>query len=86
MDEKKIADLRKRIDRIDTKIAKQLNERAKAVSAIGELKRRLSMPIYDEQREREIVTKLSINNEGPLANETLAAIYHDLLRHMKSFE
>lgn len=86
MDENRLNELRDGIDSVDVQIAELLNKRAGMVAEIGDIKRRLDIPIYDEQREREIVTKLSICNDGPLSNEILAAIYHDILRHMKTFE
>lgn len=85
-DEKRLSELREQIDSVDLQIADFLNRRAGMVAEIGDIKRRLDLPIYDEQREREIVTKLSICNDGPLSNEILAAIYLDILRHMKTFE
>lgn len=86
MDEKRLSELREEIDVVDLQISGLLNKRAGMVTDIGVIKRRLDLPIYDGQRETEIVTKLSADNPGPLSNEILAAIYHDILRHMKSFE
>ena len=86
MDEKRLSELRDKIDAIDVQIADFLNKRAGMVAEIGDIKRRLNLSIFDEKREREIVNKLSICNAGPLSDETLAAIYHDILRHMKTFE
>lgn len=85
-EEQKITELRQRIDRIDEKIVKRLNERAEIVLAIKELKNQANLPIFDPQREQEILTKLALVNKGPLNNESLRDIYNKILSAMKHFE
>lgn len=85
-EEQKITEMRQRIDRIDEKIIKQLNERAKIVLSIRELKNQANLPIFDSQREQEILTKLALINEGPLKEDALKEIYSKILACMKNFE
>lgn len=84
--EELLSEYRKRIDDLDNVIAKHLNERAQIVLAIRELKNEAKLPIYDSQREQEILTRLSLSNKGPLSDEDLKEIYRHVLFHMKNFE
>lgn len=84
--EERLSDFRKRIDNLDNTIAEQLNERAQIVLAIREVKNQARLPLFDSQREQEILTRLSIGNKGPLSDEDLQEIYRHVLFHMKNFE
>ena len=84
--EEQLVGYRKRIDELDNVIAGRLNERAEIVLSIRELKNKAQLPIFDSQREREILTRLSLSNDGPLSDEDLKEIYRHVLFHMKNFE
>ena len=47
--------LRKKIDEIDDKLLILLKERLAVSKKIGEIKKRNNMPIYDPEREQEII-------------------------------
>ncbi len=84
--EEKIEKLRKQIDEIDQKIIYYLNERAKVVLAIKELKSKAKIPIFDPRREKEIFKKLVSCNQGPLYDNDVKEIYEKILHCMKSLE
>lgn len=84
--EEQLVGYRKQIDELDNVIAGRLNERAEIVLSIRELKNKAQLPLFDSQREREILTRLSLGNEGPLSDEDLKEIYRHVLFHMKNFE
>ncbi len=84
--EERLADYRNRIDVLDNVIAERLNERAQIVLTIRELKNQAKLPLFDSQREQEILTRLSLGNDGPLSDEDLKEIYRHVLFHMKNFE
>jgi len=75
----KIESLRRRIDELDREIVALLNRRSRVVVEIGELKKSQSAPIYDPNREQEIFRKIEAVNTGPLSNESLKAIYRELM-------
>ncbi len=77
---------RKQIDILDDKIIEKLNERAKIVLEIREIKNQANLPILDSQREQEIMTKMTLKNNGPLRNEDLQEIYRNILHYMRNFE
>ena len=50
-----ISDWRKKIDELDRKLVELLNQRASAAIEIGRLKRNTDLPIYEPEREREVI-------------------------------
>ncbi len=57
-DEDKIKQIRRHIDRIDTVIITALAERMSLMPDIAEYKKKNDIPIFDEEREVEIMKKL----------------------------
>src|SRR5687767_2591886 len=74
-----LSDLRKRIDALDEKIVKLLNERALVVVDIGKLKQQNKEPIYAPEREKAVLQKIRALNEGPLQDRCLEAVYRELM-------
>ena len=85
-EEQEIIEIRKKIDNLDEKLISNLNDRAKLSYEIRKLKNKANLPILDEQRENEILTKITLFNEGPLDEESIKDIYTKILVRMKNFE
>ena len=66
-----ISDWRKKIDELDGKLVELLNRRASAAIEIGRLKRNTDLPIYEPEREREVIANAQRMNGGPLAARDL---------------
>jgi chorismate mutase len=81
-----IADWRRKIDDLDRKLAALLNERASAAAEIGRLKRNTSMPIYEPEREKQVITNVQQANTGPLTARDLAHIYERIMDVMRSVQ
>ena len=77
---------RKAIDKFDTQIVKLLNERTKHVLAIGEMKRKAGEEIYAPHRERAVFLRVCRKNQGPLTNNSLRAIYREVMSSALSLE
>ena len=77
---------RKSIDKFDTQIVKLLNERTKHVLAIGEMKRKAGEEIYAPHRERAVLQRVCRKNEGPLTNDSLRAIYREVMSSALSLQ
>jgi chorismate mutase/prephenate dehydratase len=82
----KIQELRKKIDELDDKLIDLLNERARIVIDIGNIKKSAKLEFHSPSREREIIERLSARNKGPLPQETLRAVYRELLSSSLSLE
>src|SRR5450631_415583 len=81
-----ISEWRKKVDDLDRKLAALLNERAAAVVEIGRLKRHTGLPIYEPDREREVIANVHRSSGGPLAERDLAQIYERIIDVMRSIQ
>ncbi len=72
-------ELRQRIDDLDHQLVQMINERAKVVVEVGELKSKTDKPIYAPAREKEVFARIVQANEGPLPDRTLKAIWRELM-------
>jgi len=81
-----IADWRKRIDEIDEKLAQLLSERSHCVIEIGKIKRQRHLPIYDPEREKDIIAGITLNNRGPLGNDALTRLFERILDESRRVE
>ena len=59
-------DLRDKINSLDEKIVKLMNNRANMSVAIGEHKRETAQAIYSPAREKEVFERLKSLNKGPM--------------------
>lgn len=71
--------LRKKIDDIDDKVLKLLNDRAQLTLGIGDIKSKGNKQIYVPAREREVYRNLIRRNEGPLDNDAIKSIYREIM-------
>ncbi|MEX1117843.1 MAG: chorismate mutase [Terrimicrobiaceae bacterium] len=74
-----IAELRSRIDSLDTDLVRLLNERAEVAKEIGAFKHREGLPIYSPEREDHVLRKLVEKSPGPLTPDSLKAIYREIM-------
>ena len=66
-----LAPFRAQIDELDRQIVHLLNERAKIVVQVGKVKQQNKTPIYQPDREREVLEKVRKLNQGPLSNRCM---------------
>lgn len=71
--------LRNKIDYLDKKIVALLNDRIKIAAAISRLKRQYGKTVYSPEREREVLAKIKLANQGPLSASALEAIYREIM-------
>ncbi len=71
--------LRGKIDSIDSTLVALLNRRADVSKEIGDFKRQKDIDIYAPGREREVYDKVVKRNRGPLGDETMKAIYREIM-------
>ena len=83
----RLEQLRREIDDLDRRIVGLLNERARKGRSIGEEKAALGWTaVRDPEREREVLLRVTIANEGPLPQEDLLAIYRRLIDATRALE
>jgi len=82
----KLKTLRQQIDVIDQRLVRLLNERTKLVLEIGKIKRAVGEEIYAPHRENAVLRRIVRNNKGPLTNESLRAIYREIMSSALALE
>ena len=79
--------LRRRIDALDRRIVRLLNDRADLARTVGRTKtlegRRA---VRDPEREREVLLRVTMANEGPTPQAALIAIYRRLFSVARALE
>ena len=79
--------LRRRIDAVDRRIVRLLNERAELAREVGRVKDATGRrAIRDPQREREVLLRVSMANDGPTPQADLLAIFKRLFAVARSLE
>ncbi len=76
---KELSQIREKIDGLDRKVVKVLNERLKLTQKIGELKRGARTRIYVAEREAQVLRRVQAVNGGPLKPAALQAIYREIM-------
>lgn len=82
----KLDKLRGKIDAIDAKLVRLLNQRTQHVLKIGEIKRTGGQEIYAPDREEAVLSRIVAKNTGPITNESLRAIYREIMSGSLSLE
>ena len=81
-----IADWRRKIDGLDEQIVRLINERAAAARAIGELKQKSGLPVYEPNREKDVFDHVRRSNPGPLSDVEVVDIYERIIDVMRALQ
>ena len=79
-------DLRKRIDLLDESLVRLLNARAACALEIGRLKREMGIPIYQPQREAEVLQHVQSLNGGPLDDQVIKLLFERIIDEARHLE
>jgi chorismate mutase/prephenate dehydratase len=82
----RLDELRAEIDELDREIVRLLNRRTRLGLEAGRTKARNGSPISDVKREREVLMRVAMANEGPLPQDALLALYRQLIETMTRLE
>ena len=86
---KEIDELRRRIDALDEQLVRLLNERASCALAIGTLKQRMGMQIYQPSREVEVLRHVQACTTamgGPLSPAALTRLFERIIDEARRLE
>jgi chorismate mutase/prephenate dehydratase len=78
--------LRSEIDVLDREIVDLLNRRARLGLAAGKAKMRSGRLVTDKEREREVMVRVAMANNGPLPQDALLALYRQLMETIRRLE
>ena len=74
-----LADLRVQIDALDKELLALLNRRALVAEQVGEVKKREGTPFFRPDRVAQVIENIQKNNQGPLKNEHVAAVWREIM-------
>jgi len=78
--------LRRRIDGIDRRLVRLLNERARWAIALGGVKSKRGLPIYQPAREEEVIGNVQRCNGGPLESAALRRLFERIIDESRRIE
>ncbi len=81
-----LADWRRRIDQLDKKLVELLNERSRCALEIGKLKQEAKLPLYQPDRENEVLANAEQNNPGPLSNAAIRRLFERIIDEARAAE
>jgi chorismate mutase len=81
-----LGDWRRRIDEIDRKLVELLNERSRCALEIGKIKQAEHLPLYQPDREREVLENAEKANPGPLSDAAIRRLFERIIDEARSAE
>jgi chorismate mutase len=81
-----LSDWRRRIDEIDKKLVELLNERSQCALEIGKLKQEAKIPLYQPDREKEVLENAERNNPGPLTDAAIRRLFERIIDEARAAE
>ena len=79
-------ELRKRIDLLDESLVRMLNARAACALEIGRIKRAMGVPIYQPDREVEVLRNVQAVNHGPLDQPAIKRLFERIIDEARHLE
>jgi chorismate mutase len=81
-----IEDWRHRIDAIDRQLLELFNERSRCAMQIGRLKRAQGLPVYQPDREKDVLNNAERANAGPLDDTAIRRLFERVIDEARSLE
>ena len=82
----KLLAVRRRIDRLDERLLRLLNQRAHLALDIGRIKKRRKWPVFDASREASVLRRVTRANHGPLSARAVHQIFQAILSECRRRE
>jgi len=79
-------DRRRQIDDVDRRIVGLLNDRARIVETIGDIKQKAQLRVYEPKREDLVFANVVSSNGGPLKGDALRRIYERIIDEMRTLQ
>lgn len=81
-----LSDWRRRIDDLDKKLVELLNERSQCALEIGKIKQEQHLPLYQPDREKEVLENAERNNRGPLTDAAIRRLFERIIDEARAAE
>lgn len=86
MTESDLTGLRRAIDAVDSRLLELMAERVRLVLEVGKYKAVHNLPIYDPERERQLLERLTAAAPAPLEPDTVRRIFERLIDESRRLE
>ncbi len=86
IDDQEIAWLRKQIDAIDHQLLALLSQRLDVVLRVGDKKREKELPLYDPNREKALLDRLSKDALEPVDEPMVRAVFAAIVTECRRIE
>ena len=81
-----LEECRRKIDEVDRRITDLLNDRARIVEVVGDIKQQVEMPVYEPKREDLVYLNIASHNGGPLRADALKRVYERIIDEMRTLQ
>jgi len=81
-----LSDWRRRIDEIDKQLVELLNARSRCALEIGKLKQAANIPLYQPDRENEVLANVERTNPGPLSDAAIRRLFERIIDEARAAE
>lgn len=81
-----LKELRLEIYRLDVQLIELLNQRARLSIQVGMEKQQLKLPIYNQQREIEVIENVVKQNKGPLTMKQAKSIFQVIIDSCRTIQ
>jgi chorismate mutase len=78
--------LRRSIDAVDTRLLELIHERVRLVLEVGAYKSQRGLAVYDPERERRMLERLSSLAQPPVEPDTVRRIFERLIDESRRLE
>jgi chorismate mutase len=79
-------ELRRRIDGLDEALVRLLSARAACALEIGRVKKAAGMPVYQPDREVQVLAHVQQINNGPLDNDAMRRLFERVIDEARRLE
>lgn len=86
MSEPDLDELRRQIDQVDSRLLELIHERVRLVLLVGAYKARHGLAVYDPERERRLLERLTALAQPPLEPDTIRRIFERLIDESRNLE
>jgi chorismate mutase/prephenate dehydratase len=85
--DERLAACRQQIDTLDQRMVELIQERARVVADVGDIKREAHLPVTVPGREKRVIERAQeLAKAGPLPAEAVGRIYQRLIEEMRNWE
>lgn len=82
-DQKSLDQWRAEIDLLDSELLRLVNRRAAIACEIAVLKLASGISAYDPQREKQVLARIAAQNQGPLEEQSVLAIFAGIIHETR---